>query len=92
MRIIAERKHGKIRIIIDGEDNIIFQTEPVKSAFTIDKSVKENDIQLVIMNNYIDFIDKQVADKMRQNLGKKIKDIIYEDDYRYQYIGWEKNE
>ena len=80
MRVGIQEKNGKVYIILDGENNVILQSKPATSAFVIDRSIANNPkYEVVVQNNYIDFLDTEVMEKIRQGIaeGKHIKDVIW---------------
>ena len=83
MRVEAYEKEGKTVIVLDGENNVLFNSNPAVAAFVIGKSILDNPkYEVHILNNYIDFLDRKVMDKLRKGIaeGKRIKDVIFDDD------------
>ena len=82
MRVGVYEKHGRIHIVLDGENNVILQSKPAISAFVIDKSILDNPkYEVTVLNNYVDFLGPDVMEKIRQGIaeGKHIKDVVFEE-------------
>jgi len=82
MRVGVYERDGRIHIVLNGEDNVILQSKPAISTFVIDKSILDNPkFEVVVLNNYIDFLESDVMRKIRQGIaeGKHIKDVVFEE-------------
>jgi len=81
MRIGIYEKDGRVHIVLDGENNVMLQSKPAVSTFVIDESILDNPkYEVVVLNNYIDFLEPDVMRKIRQGIaeGKHIKDVVFE--------------
>jgi len=75
-------KDDKIYIVLDGEDNVILQSDPAIGAIVIDRSILDNPkYSVVVTNHYADYIGRDLMRKIRQGIaeGRHIKDVIFED-------------
>ena len=81
MKIKVQRTDDQIYLVLDGENNVILQSKQATGAFIIDESVlNDPNIKILICNNYIDVLEPEVMEKIRQGIaeGKHIRDVIWE--------------